>query len=562
MQPKDGLNYQGDWKKDFNMDEERALSMYDVLDADTCRNGRYRGTIRVAFWSDDADEAPATLYYNQNGTANAAVKDFRCAEDQAEKDVKVGEESDPWGTVLTCDNGPMLSTLTDIDSDTNSPPVLILNHSGGDTYLVVEESSNYPSFLYSVWTNGTRSGDQIELNPVFHIGSTVRLAEAVVTAIVHGKTSGRECFMLVRENSEHYNHNENEEQDDSMSLLRAKPFGEDPTNDLVDIEDLETLECGLKLDLKALICLVFLALLTTVGIIWSFCLRSSIGMNVYDRDELIRAVSMSAAAKASPSPSAIRIFVRKEDSGSLSVVISDTGDAETGCRRMLRRGGPTVEEIEPAPNAADVAQFNDGFGGAVVPVDRPTTLLEGVRTAMGRRLPGRNGDFCYPESVTLSASAVPSPTCSLVGTPVHGRSPLSHVPRDIPMFTRGRVGSALFNASFASSDSGEDEPGGMQVVRRQNVDSEGAPSARAVAPGGHGGASSMTQEDVFPQGLHPPGVEGSSVSNRGAGTTVLRFSSRGMTPRVVTESSPVPQFRRDDTLGPPQLGPLSQSWGE
>lgn len=562
MKPKEDFNYEGDWRKNFNMDKEQALSMYDVKEADTCRNGRYEGKIRVAFWSDDPNEAPATLYYNQNKTANATVKDFRCAEDQAEKDVKVGEESDPWGTVLTCDNGPMLSTLTELDSDTNSPPVLIMNHSGGDTYLVVEESSNYPSFLYSVWTNGTRSGDQIELIHEFHIGSTVRLAEAVVTAIVHDKISGRECFMLVRENSENYNHNENEEQDDTTSLLRAKPFGEDPTNDLVEIEELEILECGLKLDLKGLICLVFLTLLTTVGIMWSFCLRSSIGMNVYDRDELIRAVSMSAAAKTSPASSAIRIFVRKEDSGSLSVVISDTGDAETGCRRMLRRGGSAVEDIEPAPNAADVAQFNSGFGGAAVPVGRPTVWLEGVRTGMGRPLPGRNGDFCYPESVTLSASAVPSPTCSLVGTPVNGRSPLSHVPRDIPMFTRGRVGSALFNASFSSSDSGEDEPGGMQVVCRQSVDSEGARSARAVAPGGHGGASGMTQEDVFPQGLHPPGVEGPSASNRGAGTTVLRFSSRGRTPRVILGSSPVPQFRRDDTLGPPQLGPLSQSWGE
>ena len=530
------------------MDDDEAFSLYDVKKAETCRNGRTKGTIRVAFWSGDAGDAPAELHYYKKDTTTT-VKDLKCAEPQVEKRVRVGDDANHWGSVLTCDNGPELSTSKNTDGDPNSPPTLIINHFGGNTSLIVEESSNYPSFLYSVWTNGTQSNGSVELTHVFHIGATVRLAEALVTAIVQGKTTGRECFLLVRVNSDNDSENEDKEQEGHESQRRAKPFGEDPTNERVEIQNLERLECGLALDLTSLICLVLLTLLTTVGIVWSFCLRSSIGMNVYDRDELIRAVSMSPAAKHGNSPSAIRIFVRKEDSGSLSVVISDTGEAETGCGRILGRKGPVVEDTEPPPNAAHVALFNNGYGGAAVPSGRPTMWLEGVRTGMSRQFPGRNGDFCYPASTTLSASPVPSPACSPVGTPVRYRPPPPRVPREVPTFPEGRGASILFDRSFSPSDSGEDEHDGMQEGKTDNVESEGAPSARVMAPGNPRDVSGM------PRDVHPPYLgEWSRSIRRVAGSSRTSQANEGL--------SQVPQFMRNFSTGPPQLGPLSRGGGE
>ena len=555
VKPKADFIDNENWKNDFNMDDDRALSMYDVSETKTCRNGRVKGTIRVAFWSKDAKNAPAELYYNRKD--KATVKDLQCAEPQDGKSISmhVGNDRDRWGTVLPCDYGPTLY-MTGGDNDTGAPPTLILNRSDGDTFLIVEESSNYPSFLYSVWKNETQHHDVIELTHVFYIGATVRLAEAVVTAIVHGKTSGRECFMLVRENSDNDNQNENGEEGDTSSSPRATPFGEDPTNDLVEIEDLETLECGLKLDLKALICLVYLTFLTTAGITWSFCLRSSIGMNVYDRDELIRAVSMSVAAERSPTPSAIRIFVRKEDSGRLSVVISDTGDAENGCRRIFRRGGQVVEAVEPALKAAHVAQFNIGYGGAAIPVGRSTMWPDGVQTGKGGRLPGRNRDFFYPTSVALSASPVPSPACSLVATPVYRRSALGRIPRDGPRLTGGRDASVLFDRTLSPSFSDEDEPESMQVGNRSNVERGDALSARVVASGNPRDASGMLQ------GVHPPDMEGPILSNRHVGTNMWPISSRRMPPQANEVSSPAPPILRVFSLGPPQLDPLSRGSGD
>lgn len=131
---------------------------------------------------------------------------------------------------------------------------------------------------------------------------------------------------------------------------------------------------------------------------------------------------------SSTKPSAIRIFVRKEDSGGLTVVVSDAGgdNDRSGLKGLFRRGGTVVETTDPAPVADTLPQYNDGFGGVSVPVGPRTVWLGGVRTGMGRAFPGREGNFHYPASVALSASPVPSDAGgSLAGTPVALRSPLS-----------------------------------------------------------------------------------------------------------------------------------------
>ena len=303
MKRPEDFTYDGNWKEDFNIYDDRALSMYDIKSNETCRKGRVKGNIRVVFWSDSPKDSLVPLHYFNANTSAAAVKSLECTGGQIETNpIRLRDAHDYWGTVVTCDNGPTTYNVNAGGTDSNAPPALILNRTGGDTFLIVEESSNHPSFLYSIWKKGTQHDSYVELNHVFHIAATMRLAEAVVTAIVHNRTTGFDCFSLVRENSE----TEAEENSE-----RAKPFGEDPDDSKVEISSLETIECGLEFDLKAFICLMFLALLAIVGLTWSFCLRSSIGMNVYDRDELIRAVSMSAATNRSTAPSAIRMYARR-----------------------------------------------------------------------------------------------------------------------------------------------------------------------------------------------------------------------------------------------------------
>lgn len=566
--PEDFTGYEENWEENFNMNEERAKSMYDIEKKETCRKGSVNGNIRVAFWSEIPGEAPGDLYYNQNTSAKATVASVRCAGDQRDDDTNpiqfVGDNAtNIWGTVASCDNGPRLSTLVDGSDDADAPPMLILNRTDGHTFLIVEESSNNPSFLYSVWTNnGAQFGNSTELSHLFYIAATMRLAEAVVTAIVQGKTSGRECFFLVRVNSRIEDDIDSEDKSDGGSKpQRAKPFGEDPTNELVRIEELETIECGLEIDLKALICLVILILLTSIGITWSFCLRSSIGMNVYDRDELIRAVSMSVNSSSSTAPSAIRIFVRKEDCGSLSVVISDADDAETGCNRLLRLRRSVVEDSDPTTSEVKDDPFDNPVGGATVPAG-PRAVSLGVRTGMGRPWPGPNNDYIIPTGVALSTSSaascspVPSPSCVLVAT-VFQPSPLSRVPREGPALAEtGRGASVLFDAPFSPSDSGKDEPDDMRTDRNNENDNGGAPCAQVEGPVGERGPPAS------PQAVAPPDIETSSVMDlmREGWNSILRISSRRPMLEARGGASSVAPLNRQASHGPPTLGPLTQTW--
>lgn len=136
-----------------------------------------------------------------------------------------------------------------------------------------------------------------------------------------------------------------------------------------------------------------------------------------------------------------------------------------------------VETDDPAP-VADTIQYNDGFGGASAPAGSRTVWLSGVRTGLGRPLPGREGNFtypasaspapssvagtpvdnlAYPASITLSASPVPN---SFVGTPVDLRSPSLHEypqqPRRPTSFLpEGRGVSAFFHSSSSLGSRGD-----------------------------------------------------------------------------------------------------------
>lgn len=322
-----------------NIYDHYAESMYNVLGRSTCHHGRVNGKIRVAFWSTIAVEAPAPLYYL--GGVSSTVRNLQCADSEQPNMRDMYHGDDIWGSVVECTNGPELSGLRDESANVIvSPHTILLVRSDGKVYLIVEETSTNPSFLYSVWTAGETNGGFTELHHEFHIAATTRLVQAVMTAVVHGEASGRYSFELVRMWSER-GHSW------GSDLTSARPFGEHHTNDYIKIENLETVTCGLESNADSLLCLAYLVSLAFVGMMMSLWLRSSVGVDVYDRDELFRAIFLSGGNTDRTPSSGIRVFVRKENTGNVSIIVSDKNNAQP-VRALLcwNRAGNQVKDVE------------------------------------------------------------------------------------------------------------------------------------------------------------------------------------------------------------------------
>ncbi|CAN0299311.1 unnamed protein product, partial [Ectocarpus sp. 12 AP-2014] len=396
-------------------------------------------------------------------TATAVVQAVNCSLNVL-KDApvyrKINNKSEEWGRVVECEAGPRLANW-----DVQAQPTIILTQSETyETHVIIEETTTFLSFLYSVWKT---NGESINLTYAFHIASTVQLAEAVVTGIVLGKSSGGGCFGMLRAFSRGPKSPEDEY---GKMMKKALPFGENPQSGKVEkLTDVETIEAGINVNVAAMSCLVCVLSLTVVDIVWAVYLGRITGMDIYDRDELIRAVSLQGQGRAvdpAAENSKIRIFVRKEDNGSISVAISDTGQAEPGgCRRFWRCKN-VVETGDPAPVADTVTQNNDGFAGASAPAGSRTVWLSRVRTASSRRLPGKDGDFNYPSVISLSASPTPTSFAGgdlrsppLQGDPQGPRRPNSFLPE-------GSGPSAFFESTsaFGSGDDGGDGGDGGDEV--------------------------------------------------------------------------------------------------
>ena len=492
------------------MFDEKAKSRYTLKEG----NRHINGDNAVAFWQTKPNEE--FFYYTENNTTTVAAINCTAGGDTDVRDVYHGDVK--WGSIFSCEQGPPLtSTLeTQLDTKRSAPPTLVMNRLIDDkVFFVVEEISSYPTFMYSVWSVVPKSIDSNEVQPMFHIAATMRLAEAVVTGVVHGETTGGGCFGLLRQYSDRFSSYDKE-------AVRAFPFGESPGGDSnANIQDLETLEYGLKIDTAALLCFACVMLMTSIGVAWSCCLRSSIGMDVYNRDELIRAVSLHRVEPGGASPSDIRIFVRREDAGYMSVVISDTRKANNICARFLQRRGQVVEHVESSLVAATVDQYNRGFGGADVPVGPRTVWLEGVRSGLSRRLPGRNGNFEYPTSVALSASPVPSNSASLLPR-------LTPLPSRRPVLSHGLAGLPAENAAAAIFDSINftgDSPGGApKRMRTVSYDSATGVSEAAGLPNqvvdGQRTASAVSQATSVSD-IDSPRLQGRSVEDVATNTPLV-----------------------------------------
>ena len=450
-------DYDGDWRSlgHLNVKETKANSRYYIVKDAKKYLGENKddkfinGDILVASWSTEPTEMP-TLFY----AANATVESLECSGETL-KSATVYLGNDEWGTALDCERGPA-------SSGASSPPAIVLAEAGtGKVSVVVEESSSYPSFLYSVWT--AESADSVDLAYSFHLASTVRLAEAVVTGIVNGETSGGGCFGLLRMFSE-------TRQQYERDLERASPFGEHPTGDTVNIENLETIEAGVEINMNALLCLVWVMALTAVGIAWSICIKSKIGVDVYDRDELLRAVSLQGKASQDPTVehSAIRLFVRREDTGNITVFINDAGGGDEevegwagAWKRFLRRAkgrGAVTDDGNNSPDAdvdLEATKLDDKFGGAVVPEEGTVSLGNTWTTGTER-----------------SMSASPVRSRSNPGTPVRN-----------PSFAAG------YFVSPASSDD-EDGATNLRASGHGGGRRNGLSTTRGGGGGGGGGVAS------------------------------------------------------------------------
>lgn len=247
------------------------------------------------------------------------------------------------------------------------------------------------------------------------------------------------------------------------------------------------------------------------------------------RDELLRAVSLQAQGLPDDPErhASMRIFVQKELGGHLNVIISESDDDMTGCKRFLLRRGPKAIE-DPAP----VADANDRHGGAPLPSSRTHVLVDGsrlgfgyvggARTGYGRAYPGRRNDFRHPDSRASSlttpsrsgaGSATGSPVPSTTGLAAVAGVPVSHCP------TRG--GSFVLAASPVPSPA-------ATPVRSNAGSAAGTPTLPRPHPGGRRGGFVVVLGASPARSSFSSITEGSVHSNIGSltGTPVTRRSSR------------------------------------
>ena len=147
------------------------------------------------------------------------------------------------------------------------------------------------------------------------------------------------------------------------------------------------------------------------------------------RDELLRTISLQALGLPDnpENHAAMRIYVQKERSGRLNVVITDSDLDQGGCpaSRCLRRLREPTPSVHPSRAAIDFSShMSDDFGGAPLPAGRPRMYLGGSvrRFGSSRPWPGPRGTYMYPvsgtSSVALTASPVPSNVPSNAGSSV------------------------------------------------------------------------------------------------------------------------------------------------
>ena len=307
-----------------------------------------RGSKEFAWWSTDASSASSELFYDLGG-GTAAVHGVACSTSWRKAAVHVtgrSEQAGGWGTAIECESGPRLINDT-LPEKSESPPTILLNRTDGDAHLLVEEDASYPSFLYSVWELGSIAPGSVELRHVFHVSSTTRLVEAIMTGIVNGIENGGGCVDLMLQFSltnTTYGLSEGE---------RVSPFGEHPESSSVErMDDVEAIVAGVQVHTVGATCgflLIGVTVAAFVGCLWN--LKHHSPLDVFDRDALIKAVTAPTMEATDAKPTKLKVFVTREEDDRFRMVVSDDGIFRgcAGLRQRWKKDGDTPVESPALP---------------------------------------------------------------------------------------------------------------------------------------------------------------------------------------------------------------------
>lgn len=292
-----------------------------------------RGKTIFATWSTEFAHAEPHLFYNAT-EGSASVEAIACTVPLRTASVYVLPDGsglsaeEKWGVAMECENGPM--PTTGVSTDGTNPPAIIMASSGGEAhYVVVEEDSSYPSFMYSVW----RAASAVEIVHVFHIATNTRMVEAIVTGIANGIVSGGGCVDLLTQFSV------SNKTYTIGNSTRVSPFGEHPDASSVEsLDQVEPIVGGVLVSNLGVACGLLIMVVTATAMVGGVCLRSRRSLDVYDRDEVIRAVSLpdGDAVAANGKPKAVKLFVRRSDANGFSIIISDDGVYRGGCTGLAK----------------------------------------------------------------------------------------------------------------------------------------------------------------------------------------------------------------------------------
>lgn len=378
-----------------------------------------KGETLFASWSMEAARIESGLFYDRDNE-RAAVVELNCSEGFSKGALYLGTvygATKKWGYVTECESGPKLLEEGNAAIST-SPPTILLNSSEGVVHMIVEEESSYPSFLYSVWTPGEVTSGITYLDHVFYISSTTRLAEAIVSGVANGVLTGGGCVDLLASfsitNTTY----------DVGDAIRASPFGERPRSSSVErLDKVEPIVEGVLVSNIGSVCGALLILVTSSAFIGCLYFRSSRSLDVYNRDKLIRAVSMPSGEDADGKPVALKIYVRRDENEAFTIVISDDG-VYRGCAGLRKRVLTRVKGRSAivAPRSMDRAMSLSGS----FPAGSRELTCDGVRpTFDGDRPLSRD-----PRSTTPAQAVVPTPrvpmVVELVASPVPAPSLPGH----------------------------------------------------------------------------------------------------------------------------------------
>lgn len=370
------------------------------------------GNTVFASWSPESSHIASGLFYDvDNG--QALVSEVACSTPSRMGALFVGAAGTrKWGDVTECESGPRI--LNASEADRSSPPTILLNSSDSVVRLIVEEESSYPSFLYSVWMPGEVRPQEggTELNHVFFISSTTRLVEAIVSGVANGVANGGGCVDLLTKFSvanATYSLN---------GAQRVSPFGEHPRSSSVEtLDQVEPIVAGVLVSNIGTVCGVMLIVVTGAAFAGCLFCHSRRSLDVYNRDQLIRAISLPSGEGADGKPAAIKIYVRQEQDNAFSIVISDDG-VYRGCAGLKKRLASNMNydssaAVEQGPTARSTGSISRSGS---LPVGSRELTFDGVRPAVGdletqtqqRRSPPTPTRRA-PTVVSLVASPVPAP---------------------------------------------------------------------------------------------------------------------------------------------------------